>query len=202
MVTTGFSRIHVAKYANNGGVNSYSGCRELARAKSMSTDITTTEENKFYANNQLAECEPAAFKEGTAKISVDGLTGEEEAFILGIIESTMQVGGQEVAVVEYGDSINPPFMGIGGVKEMLMKGVRSYRPIILCKTRFAIPPDAGETREEQINYQIQELSAAIMRDDTSKKNWKIIPKENYPTEDEAVAFIRAIFGGVSQGGAA
>ena len=55
MVTTGFSRIHVAKYENSGGVNSYTGCRELARAKSMSTDITTTEENKFYANNQLAK---------------------------------------------------------------------------------------------------------------------------------------------------
>ena len=104
MVTTGFSRIHVAKYANNGGVNSYSGCRELARAKRMTTDITTTEENKFYANNQLAEYEPAAFKEGNAKIGVDGLSGEEEAFILGLIESKMQVGDAEVAVVEFGKS--------------------------------------------------------------------------------------------------
>lgn len=197
MVTTGFSRIHVAKYANNGGVNSYSGCRELARAKSMSTDITTTDENKFYANNQLAECEPAAFKEGTAKISVDGLSGEEEAFILGITESKMEVGGQEVAVVEFGETVNPPYMGIGGVKEMMLNGVRSYRPIILCKTRFAIPPDAGETREDVINWQIQELSATIMRDDTSKKNWKIIPKENYPTEEAAVAFIKGILGGAA-----
>ena len=197
MVTTGFSRIHVAKYENSGGVNSYTGCRELARAKSMSTDITTTEENKFYANNQLAEYEPAAFKEGNSKIVVDGLTAEEEAFILGITESKMQVGGAEVAVVEFGKSMNPPYMGIGGVKEMMLKGVVSYRPIILCKTRFAIPPEAGESREDKINWQIQELNATIMRDDTPKANWKIIPKENFPTEDAAVDFIKAVFGGAA-----
>lgn len=205
MVTTGFSRIHVAPYACVGGVNTYSGYRELARAKSMSTDITTTEENKFYANNQLAESEPATFKEGKLKIVVDGLSADEEALLMGIAETKMQVGDSEVAVVEFGKSMNPPYLGVGGVKEMMLNGVTSYRPVILCKTRFAVLPDAGETREGAINWQTQELNADIMRDDTPKANWKIIPKENYPTEDEAVAFIRALFGGKElsvQGGAA
>ena len=79
MVTTGFSRIHVAKYAYSGGSVTYSGCVELARGRSMETDIETTDENSYYANNKLAEVEPAQFKEGTAKIKVDGLSGAEEA---------------------------------------------------------------------------------------------------------------------------
>ena len=201
MVTTGFSRIHVAKYTCSGGVSGYSGCRELARAKSMSTDITTTEENKFYANNQLAESEPSTFKEGKAKIVVDGLTAEEEAFILGIAESTVNTGTAddpvEVPVIAFGKSMNPPYLGIGGVKEMMLNGVTSYRPVILTKTRFAVPPEAGETREDKINWQTQELEADIMRDDTTNANWKIIPKTNYTTEEEAVDFIRALFGGVA-----
>ena len=36
-----------------------------------------------------------------------------------------------------------------------------------------------------------------MRDDTPEENWKIIPKEGFPTEDEAVAFIKAVLGGAA-----
>lgn len=195
MVTTGFSRIHVAKYSANGSAVSYTGCQELARARNMDLDITTTEDNNYYANNQLAETEPAAFKEGALKLTVDGLTADEEAMILGIEESKQTVGGQEVAVIKYGAKMNPPYLGVGAVKRMQLNGAPSYRPIILTKTRFAIPPEAVETQEENINWQDQELNATIMRDDTADKVWKIIPKTNYDTEDEAVAFIKAILGG-------
>lgn len=205
MVTTGFSRIHVSEYKATGGKVTYSNCRELARAKSMSIDVATSDENKFYANNRLAEVEPAAFESGTLKLVVDGLSGEEEALILGITETTMTVGEKSVPVVKFGKAVNPPYLGIGGVKRMQMNGVVSFRPVIFCKARFAMPADAAETQEEKINYQTQELSAAVMRDDTPEENWKIIPKEGFPTEDEAVAFIKAVFNAAAsaaQGGEA
>ena len=195
MVTTGFSRIHVAKYSATGSTVSYTDCKELARARNMDTDISTTEDNNYYANNQLAETEPAAFKEGSLKLTVDGLSAEEEAMILGIAESTRTVNGQEVAVINYGNKMNPPYLGVGAVKRMQLKGTVSYRPIILTKTRFAIPPEAMETQEESINWQDQELNATIMRDDSTEQNWKIIPKTNFQTEAEAVAFIVAVLGG-------
>lgn len=195
MVTTGFSRIHVALYTAADGVVTYSGCKELARAKSMSTEISATEDNNFYVNNQLGETEPASFSNGTAKIVVDGLSAEEEALIMGIKESTVQVNNEAVPVVKFGKSMNPPYMGIGAVKRMQLKRVVSYRPIILTKARFAIPPEAAETQEGQINWQTQELTATLMRDDTAEANWKIIPKENFDSEDKAVAFIKAVLGG-------
>lgn len=197
MVTTGFSRIHVAKYVYADGKVTYSGCRELARAKSISTEISTSEDNNFYVNNQVGETEPASFTSGTAKVVVDGLSGEEEAFVLGIEESTVTVGGESVAVVKFGKAMNPPYLGIGGVKQMQLNGAVSFRPIVLLKVRFAIPPDAAETQEEQINWQTQELTATLMRDDTAEANWKIIPKENFATEDAAVAFIKAVLGGAA-----
>ena len=197
MVTTGFSRIHVAMYSAADGVVTYSGCKELARAKSMSTEISATEDNNFYVNNQLGETEPASFSNGTAKIVVDGLSAEEEALIMGIKDSTVQVNNEEVAVVKFGKSMNPPYLGIGAVKRMQLNGAVSYRPIILTKTRFAIPPEAAETQEDKINWQTQELTATLMRDDTAESNWKIIPKANFETEDKAVAFIKAILGGAA-----
>lgn len=197
MVTTGFSRIHVAIYANNGGTVSYSGCKELARAKSMELSVETTDENNYYANNQLAESEPASFKSGSLKVGVDGLSGEEEAMILGITESTMQVGDKQVKVVKFGKGMNPPYMGVGAVKRMQLNGIVSYRPVILTKARFAVPAEAAETQEENINWQNQDLEAVIMRDDTAEANWKIIPAENMASEEEAVAFIKAVLGGAA-----
>ena len=197
MVTTGFSRIHVAKYAAAGGTVTYSDVRELARARNMDISVDTTEESNFYANNALAECEPAAFKSGKVKLGVDGLSAEEEAFVLGIDTATnkMSVGEKEIPVVKFGKSMNPPYLGIGAVKRMQLNGKVSYRPVILTKGRFAVPPEAAETQEERINWQTQDLEATIMRDDTAEENWKIIPVENMATEDEAVAFIVAVLGG-------
>lgn len=191
MVTTGFSRIHVAKYSNDGSEVTYTGCVELARAKKMESDITTTEDNKFFANNGLAEVEPAKMKDGKLKLTVDGLSAEEEALILGITETT----NQGTPVIEFGDTMKPPYLGVGAVKRMQLNGKVSYRAVIFTKTRFAIPPEAAETEEDGINWQTQDLEAVIMRDDTTNHNWKIIPKTNFNTEEETVTFIKKILGG-------
>lgn len=188
MVTTGFSRIHVARYSNVDSTVTYSGCRELARAQSMEANVETTDDNNFYANNRLAEQEPAQFKNGTATVVVDGLDPDEEAFILGI-EATA-ASGDGVDEIEYGDTLNPPYMGIGAVKRQQLNGVVSFRPIIFTKSRFAIPSESAKTQEEGVSWQVQSLSATLLRDDTSKHNWKIIPKKNFESENEAVAWIR------------
>lgn len=188
MVTTGFSRIHVAKYSNVGSLVTYSDCRELARARNMETSVNTSEDNNFYANNRVAEQEPAQFVSGSANIGVDGLDPEEEAFILGITPTTAAANG--VDEIEYGDALNPLYVGIGAVKRQQLNNVPSFRPIIFTKARFAIPSEAAQTQETAVNWQDQTLTATLLRDDTTKRNWKIIPKKNFPTEDEAVAWIR------------
>lgn len=198
MVTTGFSRVHVAKYSESAGVVTYSGVRELARARSMDTDISTTENNDFYANNLLAEQEPAAFASGTANITVDGLDAEEEAFILGIETVKKIIGDQEVELIPYGSKMNPPYMGIGAVKRQQMKGVVSYRAVIFTKARLAIPSEAAKTQEESISWQDQKLTATLMADDSDEHNWKYIPKTNFTSEDAAVSFVRAFLGGAAE----
>lgn len=191
MVATGFSRIHVAKYSAANGEITYTQCRELARARSMEISVDSVDSNDYYANNVLAESEGAVFSKGTATIVVDGLTAEEEAFILGI-----PIPESDEGDVEFGDAVNPPYLGIAGVKEYKLDGVVSYRPILLKKGRFSIPNDSVSTREASTAWQDQTLEATIGRDDSAKHNWKSIPKKNFPTEDAAVEWIRTKLGGV------
>lgn len=191
MVTTGFSRIHVAVYSNTGTTVTYTGCKELARARQMTVAVETTKENAFYANNRLAEVEPAQFSSGTADIEVDGLTPEEESMILGLVAESVETS-EEYA---YGENMNPPYMGIGGVKRRQLNGSVTYHPIVLTKSRFNIPEDSAKTQEETIDWQSQKLTAVVMRDDSTGHVWKRIPKMPFQTEDEAVAWIQKKLGG-------
>ena len=85
MVTTGFSNVHIATYESDGGNVTYSGVRKLGRSVSMSIDISTSDDNEFFADDRLAETETgSAFTNGSGTCTVDGLTAEEEAFIMGL----------------------------------------------------------------------------------------------------------------------
>ena len=85
IVTTGFSNIHVALYAADGGNVTYTGVRKLGRSVSMSTDISTSDDNNFYADDRLAETETgSAFTDGSGTMTIDGLTPDDEAFLMGL----------------------------------------------------------------------------------------------------------------------
>ena len=195
MVTTGFRNIYVAKYSNEDTTVSYTGFQKLARARGFSLDVGTSDDNQYFADDSLAETESgASFSSGTLELTVDGLTGEEEALLFGIdtSSSTVQVSEKTVTEVRFGDSLNPPFMGVAGIKRYQLNGVVTYRPIVLPKVQFTLGTDKAETGEDTINWQDQTLNAKIMRDDTAEHNWKRMPKDNFATLAEAIAYIKAI----------
>lgn len=195
MVTTGFRNIYVAKYSNKDTTVSYTGFQKLARARGFSLDVGTSDDNQYFADDSLAETESgASFASGTLELTVDGLTGEEEALLFGIVtsSSTVQVDETPVTEVRFGDSLNPPFMGVAGIKRYQLNGVVTYRPIVLPKVQFTLGTDEAETGEDTINWQDQTLNANIMRDDTAEHNWKRMPKDNFATLAEAIAYIKAI----------
>ena len=81
VVTTGFSNIHVATYASEGGVVSYTGVRKLGRSVSMSIDVSTSDDNDFYADDQLAETVAAEpLPAAPAPVKSTASPPEEEAF--------------------------------------------------------------------------------------------------------------------------
>lgn len=192
MVTTGFSKPYVAKYNATGQTVTYSGGISLGRGVSLSLEVETPNDNNFYADNELAESESTNFTSGTANITVDGLENAAATLILGLgSPQPLQVDDTPVQMQGYGKSMEAPYVGYGCVRRTQMQGKVQYWPYILPKVKFSIPGDEIETSEDQINWQTQELSAAVQRDDTAAANWKLISKEGMATEAEAEAAVKA-----------
>ena len=189
---------YVAQYANTGTTVTYTSGMDLARGVSLSLEIDTADDNNFYANNVLAEVETAQFTSGKATVTVDGLSNEAATLIFGLPAPTsLEVGAPETTVQMqgYGEAMNPPYVGFGCVRRTQMEGKVEYWPLILPKIKFGLPSDEMDTQENQIDWQTQELTAAIQRDDTTAKNWKVISAEGLDTEAEAYAAVKAFLGG-------
>lgn len=190
MVTTGFSKPYVAKYSNTSGTTTYSQGMKLGRGVSFTMEPEVAEDNDFYADNVVAETEGAQFLRGSATITVDGIEPDAASLILGLGE-TYQSG--ETTLQGYGQ-MNAPYVGYGHIRRTQMNGVVKYWPVVHPKVKFSIPKEESETQEDQINWQTQELTASVLRDDTQNGYWKITTAEGCDTEAKAEEILKTLLG--------
>ena len=190
-VTTGFSKPYIALYNNPGaGVVTYSGCRKLARGVGVTLSPTSSDDNKFYADNVEAESAGGTFTGGTVTLTVDGLFMESYKMIRGIGAPDSDGWTAE------GKDSNPPYLAIGYVTRWMSGGQTGYTPTILTKTKFSIPEESANTQEDAIDWQTEELTATLMRDDTAKEVWKRIGAD-FSSEADAEAALIARLGGIA-----
>lgn len=193
MVTIGFSYPRVAKYSATGNTVTYSGGMALGRGVSVSLDVESASDNNFYADNRLAESETGVFTSGKATVTVDGLENAAATLILGLPEpEEVTVNEEPVQMQGYGDAMKPPYVGFGFVWATQQDGVISYYPVVYPKVKFGIPGEERKTKEDQIDWQTQELEAAVMRDDTTAHNWKRVSVTGFAAEEEALAVVDEI----------
>ena len=185
-VLTGFSLPYVAKYTAAGTTVTYSQGQKLARGVSVSIEAEAEDSNIFYADNISAESAPGIFTSGTATITVDGLKLAAEQLIMGIPAADSE------GFIHYGENLTIPYVGIGFICRYMEDGVTSYVPIILTKCRFVTPGIDASTATETIEWQTQELTASLLRDDTSNHDWKLVGGAQ-ATEAAAEAKIKAAF---------
>lgn len=185
-VLTGFSLPYVALYGHSGTTVTYSSGQKLARGVSVSIEPESGDENNFYADNIAAESSPGVFTNGTVKLTVDGLLAAAERLIMGLPTADAQ------GFMHYGDDMSIPYVGIGFICRYMSDGVTTYTPVILRKCRFTSPGTDANTQEEEIDWQTQELSAAILRDDTAKHDWKYVGGDE-ADEAAAEAKIKTVF---------
>ena len=185
-VITGFSKPYVAVYSNDGTEVSYASGQILARGVSVSLEVEAADDNVFYADNGAAESAAGVFQEGTLTLTVDGLLPAAEKLILGL-----PTEGSD-GFMEYGDSMTFPYLGVGFVVRYMSGGVTSYVPVILPKCRFYTPALEAATQEDDIDWQTQELTAAILRDDSENHVWKRMGAGE-TTEAAAEAKIKTAF---------
>ena len=171
-VITGFSKPYVAKYATteSGGaiIVSYSSGQILARGVSASLSVDVADDNNFYADNVIAETASGTFGSGELTLTVDGLLDTAEKLILGLPNAD---GDGWIA---YGDSMDIPYVGVAFVLRYMSGGATSYVPIVFNKCKFKSPNISANTQEESIDWQTQELSATVLRDDSSNHNWRLL----------------------------
>lgn len=193
-VCTGFSKPYVAVYSNTSGSVSYTKGQILARGVDVSIEPEAGDDNTFYADNVAAEVSPGVFTGGTVTLTVDGLLPAAETLIYGLPEpESVTVSDSSVDVYAYGDGMSIPYCGIGFIARYQSDGIVSYVPIVLTKTRFAIGSTSAATQEDSVDWQTQELSATLMRDDTSSHNWKKVGA-GQTTEAAAEAVLKQILG--------
>lgn len=186
-VITGFSKPYVAVYENNNGTISYDDAQILARGVSVSLDIESSDDNKFYADNQTAESASGAFTDGTVTLTVDGTLAAARRLIFGLPAADSD------GLVKYGDGMEVPDVGIAYVVRYMSEGVTHYVPQIIPKAKFNLPTKEAATQEDEIDWQTEELTAVIMRDDSSDHTWFIDSDTTYSTEAAAEAIITSFF---------
>ena len=186
-VCTGFSKPWVAKYNAVGTTVTYSSAQLLARGVNVNLQPESSEDNNFYADNQVAESGAGEFIGGTVELEVDGLFRATENLIFGNTDS------DDEDWVADGNSNNAPFMGIGFVVRWMSSGVTTYQPVILAKTKFSIPEEERATQEDEIDWQTTTLVATLMRDDTTDAAWRYRGK-SFSTESEAEEAIKSFLG--------
>lgn len=165
-VITGFSKPYVALYSASSSTVTYSGGMALARGVELQIEPESTEDNRFYADNIVAENEAGTFTGGTATITVDGLKDAANKLIYGL-----PTAGSD-GWTNYDNTQAVPYVGFGCVVRCQEDGNVSYVPLILTKIMFNEASTNAATQEENIDWQTQELTAQIFRDDTATQVWK------------------------------
>lgn len=182
-VCTGFSLPYVAVYSNSGTTVTYSDGQQLARGVEVSIEIEGSEDNYFYADNQAAESGAGVFGGGTLTLTVDGLNSTAAQLLYGLPDA-----GDD-GFTEYGDDMAIPNVGVGFIVRYQSDGDVVYVPTVLAKCRFSQPGTEAATQEDEIDWQTSELTASIMRDDSSNHVWKFEGSE-YATEALALAALQ------------
>lgn len=189
-VTTGFSEPYVAKYSNAGTTVTYSGGMKLGRGVSMNVEVESADDNNFFADDQIAESETGIMTSATGTFTIDGLEPEAATLVLGLPEKGQEtIKETPVDVYDYDDRMSAPYVGVGVLRRVMMKGVTTWEPIVFTKVKFNIPGDEAATQEDQIDWQTQDLDASIVRDDTENHRWKRVFARQ-TTKAAAVAILK------------
>lgn len=191
MATIGVSKPYYAVYSNTGSTVSYASGGVMGKATQVDIEIETSEDNNLYADNGIAETD-RQFTGGTLTLSTDDLSQQVSKAILGLKEQALGtiagVDDDEVKELIYDETQVTPYLGFGFIVKKVVGGVTKWRGIVLTKIMFSVPNDSSTTQGESIEWQVPELSATIMRDDSTTHMWK--REATFTTEAQAEAYIK------------
>lgn len=194
MAIIGLSKPYYAIYSATGSAVSYSDGGLLGKAVELSMELEGADANILYADNGPAES-ASQFAGGTLTITTDDLLPEPTAAILGL---TLQaIDNDEITTptpkeLVFGDSQVIPYVGFGVIVKKQQSNATKWMAIVYPKVQFSNPGIEATTQGETIEWQTPELSATIMRDDTTAHNW--CRHALLDSEADAEAYVKGLLG--------
>ena len=195
MATIGLSKPYVATYALDDGDIVYSGGRLIGKAVNLDLSLESGSDNILYGDNGPAEVDNQ-FAGGTLTLQTTELDAEAISQILGAPEVELTIAGLETSDASelvFGDSQATPYVGFGAIAKRMINGVIKWVGIVYPKIKFANISESIETQGETISWQVPEIAATVMRDDSANHVWKRM-SSYLDTEDDALLYIQSILG--------
>lgn len=191
MATIGVSKPYYAKYSAENGTVSYSGGGVLGKMTELNIEIETSDDNNLYGDNGIAETD-RTFSSGSVTVSTTDLSQAVSRDVLGAKEQELgEIDGvtdEGVKELVFDDRQEQPCLGCGFIIKKMVNHALAWRAVVLTKVMFSVPSDSASTQGESIEWQVPELSGAILRDDTETHMWK--REATFTTEAQAEAYLR------------
>lgn len=192
MAVKGLSIPFFGKYANDNGTVTYSEGKTIGHAIEYGLELEMGDDNPLYGDNMIVEHDNGSFQSGTLTLNTSELTGPVSKWLLGLSESTVEVGGKSVTVYTYDDDSRPIIVGFGVIELHQIDDVDHYRAVILPKCMPKFPSEAATTKGESIDWQTKEIEFTIERSDASKHPWKT--EAWLESEEDAIAYLQGQLG--------
>ena len=129
-----------------------------------SLDITTTDNNNLYLDNEIAESEGGEFKEGTLTITTGELMPATSKLLLSIKENKITVSEESVTEYVFDDNTKSIEVGCGLIELHQNNNEEFYRAIWFNRVKFNIPGGSAKTKEDTVDWQLPEITGSVMRD--------------------------------------
>ena len=186
MAKVGLSKPYFAKYGASGTTVTYTDGGIMGKAVNANIDPEDSETDIFYADNGPAES-AQVFNGGTLTLEIDRLDSSVVGKIFGITPgSSVTPTG---TTIDFSGNLAVPYGGVGLIAKSIVDNTPVWMAIILTKVQFQIPSFDLTTQGEEIEFEGNELTASILRDDTSNANWMKLGW--FSTEADADTWIKA-----------
>ena len=194
MATIGLSKPFFAKYTydEEALTVSYSQGGLLGKAVELSMELEGGNDNILYADNAPAES-ANTFGGGSLTITTDDLLPEPMAAVLGLTLREVTVEGMSTTAPKelvFDESQQVPYVGFGAIAKKQQGGKTKYMAILWPKVQFSNPGLSATTQGDTIEWQSPQISASILRDDTSGHAW--CRQALLDTEADAVAYLKSM----------
>lgn len=187
MAIKGLSKLVMADYEFSGSFVTYTNPELTEKMSEYTLDITQSDDNILYLDNDAAEIDSGTFQSGQFTVNTGNLSQENSIRILGIKENEIMINGTVVKELVYDDDIKAPILGVGFIELHQVDNIDKYKAIFLNKVIFKIPKDAAKTKGENVEWQLKEIVGTVMRSQQSDSSFKHPWKCEAWFDDEASA---------------